>query len=484
MIVHGHFYQPPRENPWTGEIDHQPTAAPFHDWNERVHAEAYLPNSEATILFPHGEEKVNNYERMSFDVGPTLMQWLEKVHPATYGHIIEADRESARRLGRGNAMAQGFHHAILPLAEPHDLRTEVRWGLADFRHRFGRAAEGMWLPETAANAAVLAALVEEGVAFTVLAPWQAARWRAPEGHWVEVADDGLDVRRPYRWMHPDGSGRSLALFFYDGDIAKAIAFERATVSAERLIDLFARRARDDGLVIHAATDGETYGHHHTFGEIGLAYGLFVEAARRGLEPINYSVALERWEASHEVQLPAGEGTSWSCAHGVGRWKEDCGCHTGGEYGWNQAWRAPLRRGLEVVKRAADASFERAGRGLLEDPWAARDDYVRVVIGATSWDEFSAQWLKNPNAAARRQARTLLELQRSALQMFTSCAWFFSDISGIETVQILRYAMRALELLEEMDEPDPTDGLMAELEQAKSNVPAFGTGADIFASLPN
>jgi alpha-amylase/alpha-mannosidase (GH57 family) len=483
MIVHGHFYQPPRENPWTGEIDHQPTAAPFHDWNERVHAEAYLPNSQATIITSSGEQTVNNYERISFDVGPTLMQWLEKVHPGTYGRIIEADRDSIRRLGRGNAMAQGFHHAILPLSQPHDLRTEIRWGLTDFRHRFGRAAEGLWLPETAANTAVLTALVEEGVAFTVLAPWQAARWSADGHDWVEAAHGGLDARRPYRWMHPDGSGRSMALFFYDGDIAKAIAFEQATSAAERLINLFAGRAGDDGLVIHAATDGETYGHHHTFGEIGLAYGLFVEASRRGLEPTNYSAHLERWDPRHQVQLTAGEGTSWSCAHGVGRWKDDCGCHTGGEYGWNQSWRAPLRRGLEVVKRVADESFERVGRDVLTDPWAARDDYVRVVIGAATWDEFMARWGKSSDGRAHTRARTLLELQRTSLQMFTSCAWFFSDISGIETVQILRYAMRALELLEELEQPDPTFGLMAELEQAKSNVPAFGTGADIFASLP-
>ena len=483
MIVHGHFYQPPRENPWTGEIDHQPTAAPFHDWNERVHAESYLPNAEAKIGSPRGERTVNNYERMSFDVGPTLLQWLEKARPATYARIVEADRESIGRLGRGNAIAQGFHHAILPLALPHDLRTEIRWGLADFRHRFGRAAEGLWLPETAANDAVLSALVEEGVAFTILAPWQAARWRAEGGNWVDVAHGGFDVRRAYRWVHPDGSGRSMALFFYDGDIAKSIAFEQATSSAEKLVDLFARRAGDNGLVVHAATDGETYGHHHTFGEIGLAYALFVEAERRGLQPTNYGVALQHWQPRHEVKLAGGEGTSWSCAHGVGRWKEDCGCHTGGEEGWNQAWRAPLRRGLEVVKRAADETFERVGRELLTDPWAARDDYVRVVIGATGWAEFSAQWSRAVNHEERARARKLLELQRTGLEMFTSCAWFFTDISGIETVQILRYAMRAIELLEELGGPDPTDGLIAELEQAKSNVPAFGTGADIFASLP-
>jgi alpha-amylase/alpha-mannosidase (GH57 family) len=484
IIVHGHFYQPPRENPWTGEIDHQPTAAPFHDWNERVHAESYLPNTEATIVGPGGERRVNNYERMSFDVGPTLLAWLEVTHPTTYARLLEADRAAARRLGHGGAIAQAFHHTILPLAQPHDLRTEVRWGLADFRHRFGRPARGLWLPETAANDLVLGTLVDEGVDFTILAPWQAARWRRAGGEWVDVSAEGVDVRRAHRWLHPDGSGRSLALFFYDGDIARAIAFEKATSQAEGLIDLFAGRAAGEGAVVHAATDGETYGHHHTFGEIGLAYALFVEAERRGLEVTNYAAHLERWPPTHEVQLSAGEGTSWSCAHGVGRWREDCGCHTGGEEGWSQAWREPLRRGLDIVKRAADEGFERVGERLLIDPWAARDAYVEVVIGARRWDWFWPRWARgSPGDGDREQARVLFEVQRNALAMFTSCAWFFSDISGIETVQIMRYAARTLELLEALGEPAPTDAFLAELEQAKSNIPAFGTGADIFAALP-
>jgi alpha-amylase/alpha-mannosidase (GH57 family) len=482
MIVHGHFYQPPRENPWTGAIDHQPTAAPFHDWNERVHAESYLPNSEANIVDAAGERTVNNYERMSFDVGPTLFSWLADVHPKTYGRILEADRASARRLGRGNAIAQGFHHAILPLSSDHDLRTEVRWGLADFRHRFGREAEGMWLPETAASDKVLGVLVEEGVDFTILAPWQAARWRPQGGNWIEAGEAGLDTRLPYRWEHPDGSGRSLALFFYDGEIARSIAFEKATSSAEGLIDLFVRRGGGDGTVVTAATDGETYGHHHIFGEIGLAYALFVEAERRGLQTTNYAAFLERFPPRRAVQLPAGEGTSWSCAHGVGRWQEDCGCHTGGEPGWNQAWRAPLRKGLEVLKGAADAAFERAGRELVTDPWAARDDYVSVVIGAATWDHFLRRWgARLLQDGERARARLLFEMQRSALAMFTSCAWFFSDISGIETVQILRYAARTIELLEDLEQWVPTQAFLAELEQAKSNIPAFGTGADIFSA---
>jgi alpha-amylase/alpha-mannosidase (GH57 family) len=483
IVVHGHFYQPPRENPWTGKIDHQPSAAPFHDWNERVHAEAYRPNSLANIITPDGERTVSNYELISFDFGPTLLPWLERVHPKTYARVLAADRSSRARLGHGNALAQAFHHTILPLSPPHDVRTEVRWGLADFRYRFGRDAEGMWLPETAANVAVLSTLIEEGIGFTILAPWQAARASRLDGGWEDASGGRIDTGRAYRFHHPDDSGRSLALFFYDADIARAIAFERATSSAEKLLDLFEVKAGDD-TVVNAATDGETYGHHHTFGDIGLAYALFVEAKRRGLEPINYGTHLERRPPERDVRIAGGDGTSWSCAHGVGRWKQDCGCHTGGEEGWNQAWRAPLRAALEIVKRSADEVFERVGGSVLADPWVARDAYVDVVIGAHTIEDF----LKTHGAGALgngavRVATDALELQRNSLAMFTSCAWFFADVAGIETVQILRYAARALELLEDLGQPAPRAEFLAELERAKSNDPDAGTGADIFETLP-
>ncbi|CAN5661584.1 hypothetical protein BH24ACT26_BH24ACT26_01490 [soil metagenome] len=483
MIVHGHFYQPPRENPWTGHIDAQPSAAPFHDWNERVHAESYRPNSIANIVSADGERTVNNYERMSFDIGPTLLGWLERVHPRTYGRILDADATSLRALGHGNAMAQAFHHTILPLSPRHDVKTEVRWGLADFRHRFGREAEGMWLPETAVNDDVLGILIDEGVSFTVLASHQAARWRESSGDWIEASEGGIDTRTAYRFAHPDGSGRWMSLFFYDGGIARAIAFEHATSSAERLMDLFMSRGDGSDRVVHAATDGETYGHHHKFGDIGLAYALFTEAARRDVATTNYATWLEHHPPQQEVQVAGGEGTSWSCAHGVGRWKEDCGCHTGGREGWNQRWREPLRTALEIVKRSADEAFGRLGGGLLEDPWRARDHYVEVVIGARSIDDFFGEVASGPLDPHRaRRAANLLELQRNALAMFTSCAWFFSDVSGIETVQILRYAQRSLELLDEVGHAAPTGAFLAQLELAKSNNPDAGSARDIFESL--
>ncbi|MDQ3964213.1 MAG: DUF3536 domain-containing protein [Actinomycetota bacterium] len=485
IVVHGHFYQPPREDPWTGRIDLQPSAAPFHDWNERVHAESYLNNVFADLETDAGELVVNNFERLSFNVGPTLMSWMEKLHPRTYARILQADSKSIERLGRGNAIAQSFHHTILPLSNMRDVRTQVRWGLTDFRDRFSRDSEGIWLPETAVNDDVLAVLIEEGVAFTVLAPYQAGRWRRPGEDWVDVADSGIDTRVAYRYDHPDGSGRSITLFFYDGDIAKAIAFENAMVSAEGFIDMFASHWEDDAHLIHAATDGETYGHHQKFGEIGLAYALFVAAEHREVEVTNYAAYLEKHPAELEVQLPRGEGTSWSCAHGVARWKKDCGCVTGGEEGWDQAWRTPLREGLDVIRIASDEVFERLGSSVFHDPWAARDEYVDVVIGASSFDDFLVSHAARPiDERTRAQAHQLLELQRISMSMFTSCGWFFADVAGIESVQVLRYAACTLDHLDVLGQPSPTEEAMTILARAKSNQPAAGTAADLLAGFRN
>jgi alpha-amylase/alpha-mannosidase (GH57 family) len=479
IVVHGHFYQPPRENPWTGDIDVQPSAAPFRDWNERVHAECYLNMVFADLQGPGGELVVNNFERISFNVGPTLASWMERLHPRTYARILKADRKSVERLGRGNAIAQSFHHTILPLSEERDARTEVRWGLADFRHRFGREPEGMWLPETAVNDDVLGVLVDEGVRFTILAPHQAARSRPflpLPGKW---SSDPIDTRLAYRWIHPDGSERSLTLFFYDGEIAQNIAFGNPMASGSDFLDLFESRSEAEQHVVHAATDGETYGHHQTFGEIGLAYALFVAAEERDTEITNYAAYLERFAATHEVEIAGGEGTSWSCSHGVGRWKENCGCSTRAGEGWNQEWRAPLREAMTVVKAAADEMYERLGAGQLANPWAARDRYVDVVVGKRSLDEFLIDEAAGDD---RQRAATLLELQRNAMAMFTSCGWFFADIADIETVQILRYAARTLELMEELGETAPYKEFLRVLEQAKSNDPEQGTGADVFRSI--
>ena len=484
IAVHAHFYQPPREDPWTGEIPEQPSAAPAHDWTERVHSESYRPNAFARIPAEDGDVTVNNYERLSFNVGPTLLHWMERADPETYARILDADRASLERLGHGNAIAQAYHHTILPLSPLRDVRTQVRWGVADFQHRFGRDPEAMWLPETAANEDTLEVLIEAGLAYTILAPNQAGYLRDEDGTWIPVQEVGLDTTVPYRYMHRDGSGRSLALFFYDGAISRAIACERAGASGEGFMDLFEARAVDGGLV-HAATDGETYGHHHTFSELGLAYALFVEADKRAIEVTNYGAFLAEHPPEVEVRLIPGEGTSWSCAHGVGRWKSDCGCSTGGEEGWNQAWRGPLRTALEMVRDTADEVFDRIGAGLFADPWAARDAYVDVVIGRTEIDAFLAEHAAGPlGDEEARAAHDLLELQRNSMSMFTSCGWFFNDIAGIETIQVLAYAARTLDLLDALDQTGPRDAFLALLGTARSNDPGIGTGADVFSGVYN
>ena len=466
ITVHGHFYQPPRENPWTGQIDVQPGAAPYRDWNERVNAESYRPNTAVEL---GGRGAVNNFERLSFDVGPTLLEWMKEADPETYDAIVGADR--------GNAIAQAYHHTILPLSPARDIRTQVRWGLRDFRHRFGRRSEGIWLPETAADERTIDVLIEEGVGFTILAPGQARYWsRGADEGWVDASEEPLDTTVPHRVAHSDGSGRSLTVFFYDGAISHAIAFDGAASSAEGLMDLFEARAASGCHLVHSATDGETFGHHQKFGDIGLAYALFVEAERRGLQVVPYREFLAECPAERWARLPA-VGTSWSCAHGVGRWKEDCGCFTGGEPGWNQKWRGPLRRALEVVRQTADDAYERLGREVFRHPWGARDRYVDVVCGAVDLEEFVAAEAA-PGASASRAA-TLLELQRNALSTFTSCGWFFNDLAGIETIQVMLYAARTMDLLEELGVASPVERFLSILGEAHSNDPDEGSGAEIY-----
>ncbi|HXR35926.1 MAG TPA: hypothetical protein VN754_08265, partial [Candidatus Binataceae bacterium] len=324
LIIHGHFYQPPRENPWTGAIDREESASPHHDWNERIHAECYRANCNARIVDSHGyvERIVNNYLNLSFNFGPTVLSWLERTHPGTYARIQQADRESIeRRSGHGNAIAQGYNHAILPLCNERDRRTQIRWGVADFRHRFGRMPEAMWLPETACNDAILGALIDAGMSFVILAPNQALRVRPLEGdEWRDVSDGSVDPRVPYRYFHRDGSGRSLAIFFYDGPLARAIAFEGALASSENLIERLIAAHGSDGKLVNVATDGESYGHHFHFADRCIAYALEVLAPQRNLLVTNYGEYLTRNPSTEEAEIkpgPNGEGTAWSCIHGVG-----------------------------------------------------------------------------------------------------------------------------------------------------------------------
>ncbi|HUQ38971.1 MAG TPA: DUF3536 domain-containing protein [Acidimicrobiales bacterium] len=468
VVVHGHFYQPPRENPWTGEVPRQPGAAPFHDWNERVAAESYRPNGEAEILDDDARvvEVVNNYESLSFDVGPTLLAWLERHDPVTYRRILAGDRVG------GGGMAQAFGHLILPLAHERDVRTQVRWGLADFAHRFGRPATGMWLPEAAVNDAVLGVLAEEGVAFTVLAPGQARRIRPLDGgDWVGVDAESLPRHRPYRWRHPARDDLGVDIVFYDGPLSHAVAFELSGLSSSQLLDRIVERTPDDGAVVLAA-DGESFGHHHVWTERLLAHALRVEAPGRGIHVATAGAVVAELRPTHEVEV--GE-TSWSCAHGIERWRSDCGCSTGGGEGWRQEWRAPLRDALDLLRSHLDDVFDRRGGAVLHDPWAARDDYVGVDLGTSSVEDFLTRHATGDPV----EALTLLEAQRDGMSMYTSCGWFFNDLAGIETVQVLRYAARVVDLLGELGEPAPVEEFLARLGRATSNDPAEGDGRAIW-----
>jgi len=509
LIIHGHFYQPPRENPWTGIVEAEPSAAPFHDWNERVTSECYGPNAFASIVDPTTGERriVNNYANISFNFGPTLLSWLERNHSETYQRILDADRLSAsRRGGHGNAIAQAYGHAILPLCNERDRRTQIRWGIADFRQRFGRPPEALWLPETACNDQVMGALIDEGLRFVILAPHQAARIRAryrtgsgprsPREHlawggnsdrvddsdWRPVDENSIDTGVAYRYPHRDGSGRSIAIFFYDGPMSRAIAFENLLESSREFVERFASLSARE--LVNVATDGETYGHHFKFGDICLAHALEVEAPAQGFRITNYAEYLDEHPPAYEVEIdngPKGEGTSWSCLHGVSRWIRDCGCHTGGEPGWNQRWRAPLREALDFLRDENVAHFESTRGKFFDDPWQARDDSIALVLDP---DQLREQFLRDH--AGRQlamdelwRALTYLELQRMLLLTYTSCGWFFNDISGIETIQILKYAGRAIDLMAQLGLPPVRERFLEILAQAKSNRPELGTGADIY-----
>jgi alpha-amylase/alpha-mannosidase (GH57 family) len=487
LIIHGHFYQPPREHPWTGKVEKEFGAHPYHDWNERIQDECYGPNAFAHIMGPNNtvDSTVNNYVRISFNFGPTLLAWLEAHHPQTYQRILEADRQSAReRGGHGNAIAQAYGHAILPLCNHRDRLTQVWWGVADFRYRFGREPEALWLSETACNDETLGVLIDQGLRYVILAPGQAQSYRAAAGEWHSVSDGHIDTTRAYRYLHRDGSGRSLAIFFYHGPLARAIAFERGLSSSRSLVEMFRGAG---GPMVNVATDGESYGHHFKFGDLCLAHALEVEAPQQGFWLTNYGQFLDHHPPELEIEIqqgPDGEGTSWSCAHGVGRWIRDCGCHTGGEPGWNQRWRGHLRAAFDFLRDEAAEQFVNLGSDLFADAWAARNDYIELILDqGRSREEFFSRHAKRPLTwTHQKRALTLLELQRHSLLMYTSCGWFFSEISGIETVQIMKYAARVIELLEGLGLPSPRAQFLERLAAARSNIAGNGTGADVYLRL--
>jgi alpha-amylase/alpha-mannosidase (GH57 family) len=485
ICIHGHFYQPPRENPWLEAIEQQDAAEPYHDWNERIAAECYEPNAASRILDARDRivRIVNNYAQISFDFGPTLLAWMQVHAPETYASVLEGDRTSIKRFGgHGSAMAQPYNHMIMPLSNQRDRRTQVRWGLADFRMRFGREPEGMWLPETAVDLATLDLLAEHGMRFTVLAPNQADATRRIGGQeWTDVNGGRIDPTRPYVQRLP--SGREITVFFYDGPASRAVAFEGLLKNGERfahrLLGLFHEGGSATQLA-HIATDGETYGHHHRHGDMALSYALHYIGSKGHARLTNYGEYLELVPPAHEVRII--ENTSWSCAHGIERWRSNCGCATGGEPGWSQEWREPLREALDWLRDRLAPRYEEAAAAFLREPWAARDAYIDVILDRSpaSLARFvDAHATGTMQTADLTTALRLLEMQRHAMLMYTSCGWFFNDIAGIETVQLLQYAGRAIQLAEELFDEPLEDGFLERIEPAVSNVTAAGDGRRIY-----
>ncbi|MFN2426089.1 MAG: DUF3536 domain-containing protein [Candidatus Binatia bacterium] len=479
LCIHGHFYQPPRENPWTGRVESQPSAAPAHDWNERITEECYRANHEARLLADPERGLVartlSNYAHMSFDFGPTLLAYLAREQRDVHESLVLADRDACRRFsGHGAAIAQSYSHSILPLAGPRDRRTEIRWGLLDFELRFGRPSEGLWLPECAVDTATLEALADEDVRFTILAPAQAAAVRRLGAErWTTVgAGTALDTRMPY--LVRLASGRSIAIFFYDGALAHSVAFAEVFRDASRFLsDIEAAHGSAPGLV-HFATDGETYGHHQRFGEMGLAWLLErVESAASAFDLTVYGQYLDRFPPTHEVEIV--ENSSWSCAHGVERWRSHCGCSGGRRVG-NQNWRGPLRGALDFLRELLAPVYEREVGPLLADPWGARDRFAEVLVRRTPrvenifLDRESVRPLAEPE---RLHALQLLDMQRHALLMYASCAWFFDDLSDIEALQAMAHAARAIELAGDREVPRLERHFKAALSRAVGNDGATG-----------
>lgn len=485
ICIHGHFYQPPRENPWLETVELQDSASPYHDWNERIGAECYAPNASARILDEAGRiaRITSNYAKISFNFGPTLLAWMKDKMPDVHEAIVVSDRLSLQNFsGHGSALAQVYNHMILPLANDRDKHTQVLWGVRDFEARFGRAPEGMWLAETAADTPTLEKLAELGIRFTILSPFQASRSREMgKRNSRDVSGGQIDPTRPYLMRLP--SGRSITLFFYDGPVSQAVAFEGLLTSGERLanrlMSAFNDRRTWDQLV-HIATDGESYGHHHRHGEMALAYALqYIESGNLA-RLTNYGEYLERHQPTHEAQIH--EKSSWSCVHGVGRWMTDCGCNSGGHAGWNQGWRTPLRQALDWLRDELTPLYEAKAKELLRDPWAARNEYISVILDRSpaNREKFvNEQAARALNEAEKVTVWKLMELQRHAMLMYTSCGWFFDEISGIESVQVVQYASRALQLARDVLDKDLESRFLDVFSGARSNLPENGDGRTIY-----
>jgi alpha-amylase/alpha-mannosidase (GH57 family) len=488
LTIHGHFYQPPRENPWLEAIELQDSALPFHDWNERICKECYNPNSVSRIVDNRNRilDIVNNYSYMSFNFGPTLLSWLEIFAPLTYERIIKADIDSvSEHNGHGNAMAQVYNHIIMPLANHHDKETQVIWGIKDFESRFGRKPEGIWLAETAVDDETLRVLVDNGIKFTVLSPYQALKMKKISSkEWQDVSWGNIDPARSYKYTIKSDPTKSIDLFFYDGAISRSVAFDELLTDGNKFTKRLkdgVSELRDYPQLVNIATDGESYGHHTKFGDMALSYVLKIKAEDEGFKITNYAEYLDKYRSDYEVDIK--QASSWSCFHGVGRWKEDCGCSTGGHPGWNQKWREPLRNALDYLRDELAKIFETEGQKYFnKNTWDVRNEYINVILNRnyTNIKNFKKEHF-NPDLTEEQEVLglELLEIQRQALLMYTSCGWFFSEISGIETVQIMKYAARAMQLAARFSNENFENKFLEILSKAKSNISEFGTGKDIY-----
>jgi alpha-amylase/alpha-mannosidase (GH57 family) len=487
ICIHAHFYQPPRENPWLGEVETQESAYPYHDWNQRITAECYSPNTASPILDARGEVErtVNNYSKISFNFGPTLLSWMETHHPEVHSAIIDADKETRKSFsGHGSAIAQVYNHMIMPLANKRDKQTQVKWGIADFESRFGRYPEGMWLPETAVDLESLETLSEASIKFTLLGPHQAARMRrVGEEEWSDVEGGKIDTRRPYLCRLP--SGRRISIFFYDRVISHAVAFGGLLHNGEG----FARRLvkgftdEEGAQLVNIATDGETYGHHHRYGNMALAYCLDYIGSNKPARVTNYGEFLDKSPPRFEVQII--ENSSWSCAHGVERWRSNCGCSSTQVAGSSQAWRRPLRDAMNWLRDKLATLYETEASRYLLDPWKARDEYISVTLDQREGvaDRFITGHLKTGRLKDRAGlVLDLLEMQRYAMLMFTSCGWFWDEVSRIETVQILRYAARAMQLARSASGAYLEPQFVRMIEAAPSNNPRLLDGGGVYQML--
>jgi len=485
ITIHGHFYQPPRENPWYGKIELQESAAPWHDWNERINSECYLRNAAARILDNQGRitKICNNYSEISFNFGPTLLSWAEKNAPALLKSLKEADQISQQRFsGHGAAISQVYNHIIMPLANLQDKITQVRWGMADFKARFGRHPEGMWLAETAVDTETLEVLCDNGIVFTILSPYQAKAVRElGSDSWIDVSGGRIDTTFPYRYILP--SGKYIDIFFYNGHISHEIAFKGLLNNGGNYADCLINSFPEDykTRLVNVATDGESYGHHHRHGDMALAYCL--ETINRNDEVILtvYGEFLRKHPPKHVVRII--ENSSWSCAHGIERWRSDCGCNTG--KGYHQKWRAPLRDALDWLRDSISREFEYELGKILRTPWAARDAYIEIILDSSP--EKIEDWLysfsgRSLSVHESVRAIRLLEMQKYALLMYTSCGWFFDDIAGLETAQILCYASQVIGLAKELLGKDLENEFKNKIELALGNTHAYPNGKIVYEKL--